>query len=222
MKYTTSDYLRDSYPAIDFFGDLFNSFRYFYKTFIKKVKTRYGKIDYGNMLLNAWHNLPYGLIIVYLGFLLTFFLFIESERDSGIDVYTITTASMSPTIIPGSTVVTLKTDNYSIGDIISYRQEDTQTGVAFSRYLTHRIVDIQKLDNSKKIITQGDANTIPDPYEVSANQIRGKVVLIIPFLGYLFFFVKTIPGFLVLVGLPVFLLIRNEVSYILNEVRIKR
>jgi signal peptidase len=219
MKYTTADYLRDSYPAIDFFGDLFITFLSWYRRSKKNFGKRLSNIDYLEVLANVWHNLPYGIIIVYLGFLLTFFLFIESEGNSGIDVYTITTASMSPSIIPGSTIVTLKTDDYVIGDIISYRQADSETGVNFSRFLTHRIIDIKDIDSKKVIITKGDANNVPDPYEITLDQIRGKVILIIPLLGYLFFFVKTIPGFLALVVLPVILLVKNEVRYILREVK---
>ena len=84
--------------------------------------------------------------------------------------------SMEPAFPVGSVIITDTelADNVKIGDPIAF-----YTGGA---YVTHRIVDA----TDEGFITKGDANDSVDPWIVDKDKIDGKVVLAIPYIGYLF------------------------------------
>ena len=88
----------------------------------------------------------------------------------------VVSGSMEPYIKTGGVVITApcKLCNLSIGDDITYK---TKQGV----FVTHRIISI---DTEKdKVITKGTANDIEDP-AICSSQIKGKVLLSVPYLGY--------------------------------------
>lgn len=100
--------------------------------------------------------------------------------------YIIVSQSMIPTIKINDAIV-VKRDNYNrynVGDIISFfSTEYEKSGII----VTHRIIN-KNTDNSEKkqlYQTKGDNNTIADRELVSADNIYGKVMFIIPKLGYL-------------------------------------
>jgi len=76
--------------------------------------------------------------------------------------------------------------SYGIGDIITYKHGDI--------YITHRVVDI----TDKGYITQGDANNTEDTEAVKAEDIVGKVVLVIPKIGAVIGFIRTPLGMMLL------------------------
>jgi len=77
--------------------------------------------------------------------------------------FTVTTGSMEDTIMVDDSIIVKKTDNFKIGDIVTYAKDDT--------YVTHRIIEID--DNY--VVTKGDANLKNDP-PISKSQILGKFV----------------------------------------------
>ncbi len=78
----------------------------------------------------------------------------------------VATGSMEPDIKVGEMVIIKKSDQYEVGDIITYEIEES--------YVTHRIIE----KNDEKIITKGDANTaIDDP--ITESSIIGKVIWVI-------------------------------------------
>ena len=90
----------------------------------------------------------------------------------------VATGSMEPTIRVGDVVMVCWTDaeNLEVGDIIQYRKDDYT--------VIHRIVECQ--ENEKGVteyITQGDYNNAPDSDPVTAEQIKGRVILTIPEIG---------------------------------------
>lgn len=90
----------------------------------------------------------------------------------------IATGSMEPIIKPGDIIIVnknIKTD-LDIGDIIQFRKDNI--------LISHRIIDIIEEENTKKYITKGDNNTIKDSDPVSPEQIKGKVVKVVPKLGW--------------------------------------
>ncbi|MCL2860040.1 MAG: signal peptidase I [Oscillospiraceae bacterium] len=99
----------------------------------------------------------------------------------GYQAYIITTESMKPTIKVGDVVIIENCNENELkeGDIITVQ---TNAGIN-----THRIVEITtKADTGEtEYITKGDNNNVEDPEAISYNQIEGKKVIIIPFLGTL-------------------------------------
>lgn len=63
------------------------------------------------------------------------------------------------------------------GNVIYYNHNNN--------YITHRVVDIQKRNNTCIYYTKGDNNDNVDPWEVSANEVKGIVRLKIKYLGWL-------------------------------------
>jgi len=98
---------------------------------------------------------------------------------------TVLTGSMEPGIMPGDIVVTKGIDTESardlkIGDVISFLPyPDDPTLV------THRIIAQSVSQKGTSFITQGDNNNVADSWNpVHDFQVRGKLLYVIPKLGY--------------------------------------
>jgi signal peptidase I len=142
--------------------------------------------------------LYYLFIFLYLSYISLIVIF--SANFGIINSYTNISNSMGPLIEVGSVVVVKSQDSYQVGDIISYyaRINDQVTVV------THRITAI----GGNVYITKGDANNISDRELVRPRLIVGKVIKIIPHLGYLLNFAKSSSGKIISIILPaVFILI---------------
>ncbi len=109
------------------------------------------------------------------------------------------TGSMEPTIHVNDMIIVKSQDVYNEGDIVTYIPENNGTPV------THRI--IEKRDNI--FITQGDANNTADP-GIKAEQVVGRVVLTIPFVGSIVALLTTPLGLMIfiIIGIAVFGLVR--------------
>ena len=196
MNYSSDDYYY-KYGGGGFFFTLADIYA-FAKKKTKKIYPKLLDVDYYHYITKTLQLLPEALIIVFLGFLAVYGLFKYSEGLYGNRIYPIVTNSMRPEIIPGSLVYTNPSSAYFKGDIISY-VEKTEYGVDTGKILTHRIID---KTGEGKFIAKGDANPDADPVAVNASQIQGKVLMVLPYLGYLEVMLKTIPGFLILVVAP--------------------
>lgn len=80
----------------------------------------------------------------------------------------ILTGSMEPTIPTKSWVLIHATNDYQVGDIIAFQQNDDIP-------IIHRILAIQ----GDMITTKGDANNIQDP-QIARTDVLGEVVLVLP------------------------------------------
>ena len=117
------------------------------------------------------------------------------------------TSSMMPTIKPGSVVIIQKTGTYQKGDIVTFDSDPIST--------THRIFKIVNRDGKDFFITKGDNNNAFDNDQTPAENIIGKVIFIIPFLGILLTFLKTQLGISLLIFLPTLIIISIEFRKIL-------
>lgn len=92
--------------------------------------------------------------------------------------------SMSPVMNVGDIAIVRETsaDGIELGDIISYEREGIE--------IMHRVIEIQGEGGSKLFITQGDANASPDPHPVHPDQIKGKIIFVIPKLGWVGVWIK--------------------------------
>ena len=102
----------------------------------------------------------------------------------GIYPTVIVSKSMSPLIEPGDLVIVLKVPYYKIrvGDIIHFW--DGQ------QFIVHRVIDIRVIGSYKFFITKGDANEAPDPDPVPQTSVLGKMILVIPKIGWLSILIK--------------------------------
>jgi len=67
------------------------------------------------------------------------------------------------------------TQGNKTGDIVVYYEPRTR------RLIVHRFI---KLKEDGTIMTWGDNNSAPDPWPVKEDQLRGKVLFRIPYIGY--------------------------------------
>jgi len=96
----------------------------------------------------------------------------------------VASGSMTPSINVGDIAVTVPTNPQSIklGDIIEYLRNN--------EFITHRVVAIENINGATFFITKGDANNAPDP-PVPQSAVTGKVLYIIPKLGWVSIYLKT-------------------------------
>ncbi len=86
--------------------------------------------------------------------------------------------SMAPALNPGDIVILrpVEPENIQVGDIIRVVLNDTP--------ILHRVIEIRDGDGGRQFVTQGDANNVPDQ-PAGEDQIDGRVVLVIPKIGWL-------------------------------------
>ena len=124
------------------------------------------------------------------------FLITIVPRLFGINPYVVLTGSMEPNIPVGTIVyVDRKYEPSSLqeGDVVTFRVQEL--------LVTHRVVENQV--EEQQIITKGDANTSEDFAPVSYASILGKTIYTIPVIGHLFLFVKSIYGWITVIGLVI-------------------
>ncbi|OGM27635.1 signal peptidase I [Candidatus Woesebacteria bacterium RIFCSPLOWO2_01_FULL_39_61] len=215
--YSTIDYLSDEHWLVDRAYVLYKILRPKTKLFLLKLRLLIYSVEYKKYLKRVIKNLPYGLTIIYLGLLSISLLAILNEKSEGMRVITLTSGSMEPVIPVPSLVLTKPVESYKKGDIITYQEISPTTGITFNHTITHRIIEEKKIDEQPIFITKGDANNVPDPQNVTKEAIKGKVILILPYLGYFPLLLKTLPGFLLLIAMPSYFLIKNELKYLAKE-----
>ena len=95
----------------------------------------------------------------------------------------VATGSMIPVIQPGDVVILRKisdmdqAEQLSVGDVIQFKRSDI--------LITHRITAIEKSDEeAMQITTKGDNNSGTDSVPVGVEDLRGKLVRVIPKIGW--------------------------------------
>lgn len=135
-------------------------------------------------------------------------------------IFTVASGSMEKTIHVGSVVVVkrVEPDTLQAGDVISFLSNDPLFN---GKVVTHRIEEVHN-ETILMFYTKGDANEDRDKTAALGSNVIGKVVLDIPYLGYVLnfmqtkngvFFVALLPCLLILL-LEVFGLVRNICEYV--------
>lgn len=145
-------------------------------------------------------------------------LFFSPQLPFGpsVEVKIVKSGSMEPTIMTGAAVVILERDQYAVGDVVTFTAVDSEIPT------THRIIGTEEQEGRLVFITKGDANEEADVAPVWPEYVIGKVVLDVPYLGFIFDFARQPLGFALLVGIPAFLIIFDEVEKIVREIRARR
>lgn len=116
-------------------------------------------------------------LLVVMASWLCFDKFVLKHRVPSIFGYSslmVATGSMSGTIEEGDLIIIKDTDDYKIGDIVTFFQDGDDIPT------THRIYNIDENGNWK---TRGDANNSYDKRSITSDEIIGEVVLVIPYVG---------------------------------------
>lgn len=122
--------------------------------------------------------------------------------------FLVQSGSMEPAIMTGDIIVIKSQSSYILNDVVSFNTEN--------RIVTHRIVSKEFKPDGVQYSTKGDANRSQDFDTITLSQIIGKVVFVIPKLGFLVAFSKSLPGFLLLICIPTVLFLIDELLKMKN------
>jgi len=124
--------------------------------------------------------------------------------------FLIRSGSMEPTIMTGDVILIKTMKTYGEKDVITFKEQN-------DRIVTHRI--LKEIEKSGEItfITKGDANRSIDNDDVVPTQILGKVVFIVPKLGFLATFVHTPLGLMLTIIIPALLIIIDRILKITSS-----
>ncbi len=137
----------------------------------------------------------------------------------GIRFYVVQSGSMEPAIKTGSLIVDQAALNYKTGDIITFKKRAELNPKNPGSLITHRVVEATTTPGGQSFYTtRGDANNSNDLTPVNQSLVLGKVILALPYLGYLVAFTRTPNGFILLIVVPAAIIIYSELVNIKNEV----
>ncbi|MEZ3145331.1 signal peptidase I [Halobaculum sp. MBLA0143] len=127
--------------------------------------------------------------------------------------YTVVSGSMEPTIGAGDVVIVRQVppDRIGAGDIVTFRHDGGRLPT------THRVVERVTQDGELYFRTKGDANEEADPQAVASDQIIGRVLVTLPFVGHVVQFGSTTAGFVSFVVAPLTLLVVTELLSVVRS-----
>lgn len=130
--------------------------------------------------------------------------------------YVIVSQSMVPTINVNDAIVVKRENNdkYAVGDVITFQSEENN----YEGYpITHRIIQKEEMAEKKSsYTTKGDNNAIVDPDRVYTDDIYGRVMFVIPKLGYFKSFLAKPSNFFLCVLIPALIVFIYDFSRIFN------
>ena len=166
----------------------------------------------------------YAIIVMLIGAgILLFAYFIDIKRRAAnvetplYGAYVIVSGSMEPIIKIKDAVITRRVesiDDIEVGDVVTYRAMDESY---YGILITHRVVDIQSNNGKTIFVTKGDHNETVDRSPIEFGQITGKVIMRVPKIGYIKYFLVSSYGWLIaivvpslcIIGYDIFKLVRN-------------
>ena len=132
----------------------------------------------------------------------------------GYRVYSVLTGSMKPFLRPGTLIVTqvpVNSHAISKGSIITFREPQKQ-----NQFVTHRVDQVVEQGVTRFFLTKGDANQAPDPWQISYGQIVGLYRTQVPYLGSFFQLLRTPPGIVIFILVPVLIVALMEIQTIFS------
>ena len=119
----------------------------------------------------------------------------------------VTSGSMMPAIYQGDALIVrpADADAIQVGDIITFQNYGKQN------LTTHRVVGIREISGLLWYQTKGDNNSVADQDLTPYGAVYGKVRLVLPRVGYLLGFVATPTGALLIISLPLFIMLVQEI-----------
>lgn len=154
----------------------------------------------------------YGFIFVILIAIFAVIAISTIKLPGNYKLLVVESGSMQPAISQGSVIVIKPQDNYRKNDVITALDSPVS-----KVSVTHRIVGIINTGKYTLYTTKGDANKTSDTETRLKQNVIGKVLFSIPFVGFLVNFAKTKEGLILLVVIPVTLIIYSEILNIKNE-----
>lgn len=168
----------------------------------------------------------FGILIICAILLVYYFVAtkIYEKKGKGYEpaffLYTIISPSMVPSINVYDVVVNTKItspEDIKVGDVITYNSTDFTIGKSIS--VTHRVQEVM-IDSEGNYLykTKGDNNMVADPVAVQYSNVTGKVLMKIPQLGRVQFFVASKAGWMLIVVVPALYVIIKDILKLLKVI----
>ena len=168
-------------------------------------------------VLNVIKNVFMWLVVALAVFMVIFTIisvnfFNKTDRNLfGYRVFIVLSDSMSATDFDAGDLIFVKeTEPWTLeeGDVITYL---SQEGESFGEIVTHKIRSKSvNARGEKGFVTYGTTTGVDDVEIVTYTYILGKYQFRIPKLGHFFYFMKTPPGYILLILVPFLLLILHQ------------
>lgn len=165
------------------------------------------------------------VVLVLVGIILLAYFIDVTRRGKSTDwqpplygAYIIVSGSMEPIIKINDAIVIKRTDstNIKVGDVITYKSvEPSYYGIM----ITHRVIDIINENGEIKYITKGDHNETRDINPISVDQVYGKVIMRIPKIGYIQYFLATAYGWIIAIVIPCLGIIIYDIIKLVRTIR---
>lgn len=136
--------------------------------------------------------------------------------SNNITIKIVESGSMEPAISTGSIVIVRPSSVYNVGDVITFKSFSADVPT------THRIQEKNVENSVTYFTTKGDANEDADTNQTPESAVFGKVILAVPYVGFILDFARQPFGFVLLIVLPALLIVAGEIEKIWKEVRAKR
>ena len=159
------------------------------------------------------------LVLIGIIFLLYYIDVIKNTKSGNwkpplYQAYVIISQSMEPTIHVQDAIVTKREKEYQIGDVCTYISKNPSY---FGIMITHRIIGTDINSQGEKVyIFKGDNNYSADTLMVSEEQIYGRVVMKIPKIGYIQYFLSTAYGWIIAIVVPCVGIITFDIIKLIN------
>jgi len=166
-------------------------------------------------------------LLIMIGLFLVFYIVSgKSAQAKGhtqlLGLYTIISPSMTPNINVYDVVLTKRVDNpedVKVGDVITFYSTNSFFG---GTPITHRVVDVLNIPDAGIVYqTKGDANQNVDSERVYSNNVIGKVVMRLPQLGRVQFFLASKGGWLIAVLIPSLAIVSYDIYKIFKLIILK-
>lgn len=135
------------------------------------------------------------------------------------NAYVVLTGSMIPEILVNDVVVTkrVEVEELKVGDIITFISTDTRfSGII----VTHRIkqIFVDPVTGEYEFETKGDNNNTVDFTHAEGNKVLGKVILKIPKLGYIQYFLASKGGWIFVILIPCLVILSYDIMKLIKAV----
>lgn len=161
-----------------------------------------------------------GAFLLYY-FIMTKMAIKDPSKKPPINIYTIVSGSMEPTIKVYDVVIDKAVTNpedIKVGDVITFI---STSSISEGLLVTHRVQEVKVVDGKYEFVTKGDFNGAADSDTAKFDNLVGKVIFKIPQLGRIQFFVASKLGWFLVVMLPAFGVIIYDVMKLLRLVNAK-
>ncbi|MEA2006696.1 MAG: signal peptidase I [Patescibacteria group bacterium] len=167
-------------------------------------------------MIKRFFKLIYFLFLASLAVIALFLVLSVFPIKGSYQTFVVQSGSMEPKIKTGSVAVVKQANNYQVNDIITFGpagKGKTST--------THRIIEIKETNGKKEFVTKGDVNNAPDQRAVAQDEIIGKVLFSVPYIGYAVSAAQKPIGFVLIIVVPSVFIIYDEAHKIGKEIKRK-